>query len=70
MHEARRLLVCARKVVKLQSVKDLIIRLNFYYVIHAVKYATGFRDEDGIFTVPSLALKLGHNLKKGRYCRM
>ncbi len=64
MREAGRLLVCARKVGKLQSIKDFFIPTNFYHVVKAVKDTSGFRDEDEVFGIPSLALKLGHNLKK------
>ncbi|XP_051722771.1 uncharacterized protein LOC127497959 isoform X2 [Ctenopharyngodon idella] len=64
MREAGRLLVCARKVGKLQSIKDFFIPTNFYHVIKAVKDTSGFREEDEVFAIPSLALKLGHNLKK------
>ncbi len=49
---------------KLQSIKDFFIPTNFYHVIKAVKDTSGFRDEDEVFGIPSLALKLGHNLKK------
>ncbi|XP_067268768.1 uncharacterized protein [Pseudorasbora parva] len=64
MREAGRMLVCARKLGNLQSIKDFFTPSNFYHCITAVKYTAGFRDEDEVFTVPSLALKLGHNLKK------
>ncbi|XP_039544399.1 uncharacterized protein LOC120490938 isoform X1 [Pimephales promelas] len=64
MREVGRLLVCARKVGNLQSIKDFFIPSNFYHVIKAVKDTSGFRDEDEVFTIPSLALKLGHSLKK------
>ncbi|XP_065140476.1 uncharacterized protein [Paramisgurnus dabryanus] len=64
MREAGRLLVSARKVGKLQSIKDFFIPKNFYDVIKAVKDTAGYREEDEVFAIPSLALKLGHNLKK------
>lgn len=64
MREAGRLLVSARKMGKLQSIKDFFIPANFHHVIKAVKETSGFRDEDEVFGIPSLALKLGHNLKK------
>lgn len=64
MREAGRLLVCARKVGKLQSIKDFFTPSNFSHVIKAVKDTSGFREEDEVFTVPSLALKLGHTIKK------
>lgn len=63
MREAGRLLVCARKEGKLQSIKDFIIPTNFHHVIKAVKDTSGFPDDE-VFTLPSLALKLGHNLNK------
>lgn len=63
MREAGRLSVCARKEGKMQSIKDFFIPTNFCHVIKAVKDTSGFRDDD-VFTVPSLALKLGHNLNK------
>ncbi|KAF5879973.1 uncharacterized protein DAT39_023240, partial [Clarias magur] len=63
MREAGRLLVSARKMGKLQSIKDFFIPANFNHVIKAVKQTSGFKDEDEVFGIPSLALKLGHNLK-------
>lgn len=64
MRESGRLLISARKVGKLQSIKDFFIPTNFHHVIKAVKDTSGFKEEDEVFGIPSLALKLGHNLKK------
>ncbi|RXN38006.1 protein FAM171A1 isoform X1 [Labeo rohita] len=58
MREAGRLLVSARKMGKLQSIKDFFIPANFHHVIKAVKETSRFRDEDEVFGIPSLALKL------------
>ncbi|XP_062381350.1 uncharacterized protein LOC134069402 [Sardina pilchardus] len=64
MREAGRLLVCAKKRGTLNAIKDFFIPSNFYNAIQAVKDTAGFKDEEEVFTVPSLALKLGHTLKR------
>ncbi|RXN38493.1 protein FAM171A1 isoform X1 [Labeo rohita] len=52
MREAGRLLVSARKMGKLQSIKDFFIPANFHHVIKAVKETSGFRDDE-VFGIPS-----------------
>ncbi|KAL6484182.1 hypothetical protein MHYP_G00062270 [Metynnis hypsauchen] len=64
MREASRLLLHARKAGKLQRIKDFFVPANFNHVIQAVKDTCGFKEDDHVFKVPSLALKLGHSLKK------
>ena len=37
---------------------------NFRRTLNAAKLLAGYQEEDGLFSTPSLALKLGHSLKK------
>ncbi|XP_030019143.1 uncharacterized protein LOC115439448 [Sphaeramia orbicularis] len=43
---------------------DFYIPSNFNYVVEAVKDVAGFDEDKNIYKTPSLALKLGHSLKK------
>ncbi len=49
---------------KLKETSDFFVQANFPHVIEAVKNVAGWNEETSIYITPSLALKLGHNLKK------
>jgi hypothetical protein len=63
MREARRLLVSAKKTATLHG-KDFFTPSNFYCFIQAVKVTAGIQEDEEVYKVPSLALKLGHPLKR------
>lgn len=64
MRETGRLIQEGRKIGKLKTVLDYFLPANFPHVIEAVKSVAGFNDKTHTYKTPSLALKLGHNLKK------
>ncbi len=64
MRETGRLVLQGRKNSKLKEVSDFFIPANFPHVIEAVHGVAGLNEETSTYKAPSLALKLGHNLKK------
>ncbi len=64
MRETGRLVLQGRKNGKLKEVSDFFIPANFPHVIEAVHSVAGLNEETSTYKAPSLALKLGHNLKK------
>nr|XP_055062226.1 uncharacterized protein LOC129445121 isoform X3 [Misgurnus anguillicaudatus] len=64
MREVGRLLLEARRITPLKTMEDFMIPANFKHVISAVKVVFGFDEEKNSYRIPSLALKLGHSLKK------
>ncbi|XP_062414178.1 uncharacterized protein LOC134132797 [Pungitius pungitius] len=64
MREMGRLIWHARKAGKLRQMEDFYVPSNFNSVVKAVNDAAGFDEEKNIYKIPSLALKLGHSLKK------
>ncbi|XP_051812170.1 uncharacterized protein LOC110965813 [Acanthochromis polyacanthus] len=64
MREISRLICHSRKLGKLQKMEDFYIPSNFNSVIEAVKDVAGYDEDKNIYKRPSLALKLGHSLKK------
>lgn len=53
-----------KKNVKLKTLSDFFVPANFPHVIEAVKIVAGLNEETQTYKTPSLALKLGHNIKK------
>lgn len=64
MRELGRLLICAREVSPLTSIKELIHPTNFMHTINAVKRAAGYNEETNVFEKASVAVKLGQSLNK------
>lgn len=64
MRETGRLVLQGKETGKLKEVSDFFVPANFPHVIEAVHSVSGLNEETNTFKVPSLALKLGHNLKK------
>ncbi|XP_078026445.1 uncharacterized protein LOC144464173 [Epinephelus lanceolatus] len=64
MRETGRLLLQGQQSQNLKEMSDFFAPANFPRVIEAVKVVAGFSEETGTYTTPSLALKLGHSLKK------
>ncbi|XP_054867654.1 uncharacterized protein LOC129349183 isoform X1 [Amphiprion ocellaris] len=64
MREVGRLLQQSQKMGRLNCIKDFFVPSNFHFVIDAVKAVAGFDEEKNVYKTPSLALKLGHSLKK------
>lgn len=65
MREISRLLIGARKSnPDLNSLMDCIDPQMFPSIVKAVKNICGFNEAAGQYKIPSLALKLGHSLKK------
>lgn len=58
-----RLLLTLKKENSIFSFEDAVRPQNFYKVVTAVKKIAGY-DEENCHRTPSLALKLGHSLKK------
>ena len=63
VREMGRLLLSLRKS-SIFSFEDAVKPTNFYRVIEAVKDVAGYDEEKHCYRTPSLALKLGHSLKK------
>lgn len=64
MCETGRLVLKGQKNGKLKTVSDSLVPANFPHVIEAVKNVAGLNEETRTYKTPSLALKLGNNLKK------
>ncbi|XP_062419595.1 uncharacterized protein LOC134132279 isoform X3 [Pungitius pungitius] len=64
VREMGRLLLSLRKKCSIFSFEDAVKPNNFYKVIEAVKDVAGYDEEKHSYRTPSLALKLGHSLKK------
>lgn len=64
MREAGRMVLEAQKATPLKKVEEFFIPKNFPHVLEAVKKAAGYDPETNTYKTPSLALKLGHTLKK------
>lgn len=64
LRELGRLLVCSRKTTPLKTIQDHVKPINFLHVVQAVKHVAGFDSETNTYKCPSLALKIGHSLKK------
>lgn len=64
MREIGRLIRHARKAGRLKRIEDFYVPSNFNFVVEAVKDAAGFDEDKNIYKTPSLALKMGHSLKK------
>lgn len=64
MRETGRLVLQGRKNGKLKMLSEFFVPANFPHVIEAVKNVAGLNEETNTYKTPSLALKLGHNLKK------
>nr|XP_055049347.1 uncharacterized protein LOC129434425 [Misgurnus anguillicaudatus] len=64
MRELGRLLICARKVSPLTSIKELTNPENFLHTVDAVKETAGYNEETGLYENPSIAVKLGQSLNK------
>jgi len=62
IRELGRLLLVLKTDYNIQSISDGITPANFQKVIAAVRKVTGFNDKTISYTIPSLALKLGHAL--------
>ncbi len=64
MRELGRLLICAREVSPLTSIKELIHPTNFMHTINAVKRVAGYNEQTKVYEKASVAVKLGHSLNK------
>lgn len=64
MREVGRMVLVAQNITPLKEVKEFFIPKNFSHVISAVKKAAGYDPKTNTYQTPSLALKLGHSLKK------
>ncbi|XP_076837036.1 uncharacterized protein LOC143482555 [Brachyhypopomus gauderio] len=64
MRETGRLVLQGKKNGKLKIMNDFFVPCNFPHVIETVKTVAGLNEDTNTYKTPSLALKLGHNLKK------
>ncbi|KAM4577992.1 uncharacterized protein V3H82_012082 [Fundulus diaphanus] len=64
MRELGRLIQHSKRTGKMKQIEDFFIPSNFNVVIAAVKDVAGFDEDKNNYKTPSLALKLGHSLKK------
>ncbi|XP_076011575.1 uncharacterized protein LOC143004514 [Genypterus blacodes] len=64
MREIGRLIRQSRKAGRLKRIEDFYVPSNFNFVVEAVKNVAGFDEDKNMYKTPSLALKLGHTLKK------
>lgn len=64
VREMGRLLISLRKKYTIFSFEDAVKPNNFYKVVEAVKDVAGYDEKSHSYKTPSLALKLGHSLKK------
>ena len=65
VRELGRFLLQTRQLdTSVQTLKDCIDPTRFSLAVKAVKTVSGYKEDAGKYTTPSLALKLGHSLKK------
>ncbi|XP_037535946.1 uncharacterized protein LOC119413008 [Nematolebias whitei] len=64
LRHVARLVLEAQKSTPMQSLQDFFDPSNFRHVVSAVKVIAGYDPEKKTYTLPSLAYKLGYNLKK------
>lgn len=64
MRETGRVVLQGQKNGQLKMLSDFFVPANFPHVIASVKNVAGLNEETNTYKTPSLALKLGHNLKK------
>lgn len=67
-----RLLLCLRTEFSVHNLEDAVKPANFQRVVQGIKKVSGFDEQKHSYHKPSLALKLGHTLRKIAdiiYCR-
>ena len=65
VRELARFVLEVRELDKsIQTLTDCICPTKFTLVVKAVKLVSGYKEGEGTYSTPSLALKLGHSLKK------
>ncbi|XP_073714013.1 uncharacterized protein [Misgurnus anguillicaudatus] len=64
VRELGRLLVTLRHTTRIHNMEEAIKPGNFFILTSAVKKVSGFDNEKNTFKAPSLALKIGHSLRK------
>lgn len=64
VRELGRLLVTLRHTTRIHNMEEAIKPGNFFILTSAVKRVSGFDNENNTFKAPSLALKIGHSLRK------
>ncbi|XP_017283379.1 uncharacterized protein LOC108242808 [Kryptolebias marmoratus] len=64
LRHVARLVLEAQKSTPMQSLEDFLDPSNFRHVVSAVKVIAGYDPEKKTYNLPSLAYKLGYNLKK------
>lgn len=64
LREMGRLLLTLKNKFDIFSFEDAVKPNNFYKIISAVKSVAGYDGQKNSYRAPSLALKLGHSLKK------
>ena len=64
MREIGRLVLHSGNAGRLKHIEDFYVPSNFNSVVKAVKDVAGFDEDKNLYKTPSLALKLGHSLKK------
>ncbi len=64
LREVGRLLLCLRTEFSVHNLEEAVKPANFQRVVQAVKKVSGFDEEKHSYLTPSLALKLGHTLRK------
>ncbi|XP_016376678.1 uncharacterized protein LOC107715123 [Sinocyclocheilus rhinocerous] len=64
MRELGRLLICAREVSPVTTIKELIDPKNFIHTVNAVKRTAGYNEETHVYEIASVAVKRGHSLSK------
>ncbi|CAK6976189.1 uncharacterized protein LOC117812108 isoform X2, partial [Scomber scombrus] len=62
LRELGRLMLAAKKVAPVNTIKELIKPENYSHVVTAARCLAGFNDETGKYKCPSLARKVGHSL--------
>ena len=64
VRELGRLLVTLRHTTRIHNMEEAIKPGNFFTLTSAVKRVSGFDPQNNSFKAPSLALKIGHSLRK------
>ncbi|XP_051730105.1 uncharacterized protein LOC127501876 isoform X2 [Ctenopharyngodon idella] len=64
VRELGRLLVTLRHTTRIHNMEEAIKPGNFFILTSAVKRVSGFDNKNNTFKAPSLALKIGHSLRK------
>ncbi|XP_029296356.1 uncharacterized protein LOC115013928 [Cottoperca gobio] len=64
LRQIARLVLEAKKITPLEKLEDFFLPSSFPHVVSAVNVLAGYNAENQMYSIPSLAIKLGYHLQK------